>query len=271
MLFLLSPAKVNLGLWVLGKREDGYHEIFTIYQTVSLFDEISIKEGPLKVKTSDHIPEKENLVYKALKLMEERIGKRIEFSIHIKKNIPKGAGLGGGSSNCATVLKVINQLLGEPLSFEELRDVLKQVSTDSVFFLYGGTAIGRGRGDLIEPIKPIDLTLTLIYPMVEVSTKRIYSAVREETLTDKLEEDKIINSLLEGDFSLIENRLGMLAVELFPEVGEVFRFLEYLGKRPLVSGSGSCVFYIGEATEDIKRGATLRGWRVYEVKSYYGV
>lgn len=268
---VLSPAKVNLGLWLLGRRADGYHEIFTIYQAVSLFDEIFIKEGPLKVETSSLIPQEKNLVYKALKLMEKYLGRDIDFSIYIQKNIPEGAGLGGGSSNCATVLRVVNQLLGEPLTAEDLKNIAKEVSSDAVFFLYGGTAVGRGRGDVVEPIKHLDLKITLVYPNVVASTRRVYGAVRDASLTDKIEDDKIISCLLEGKFEVLENTLGQVAMELFPEIKEAYRFLEYLGYRPVVSGSGSCVFYVGEASEEVKKGAALRGWRLYEVKSYNGV
>jgi len=268
---LLSPAKVNLGLWLLGKRDDGYHEIFTIYHTVSLFDEVFIREGPLRVETSNNIPQEENLVYRALRLMEKRLGKELELSVYICKNIPQGAGLGGGSSNCAVVLKAVNDLLGKPLSTEELEEIVKSVSSDGVFFLYGGTAVGRGRGDTVEPIKHIDLKLTLIYPNVQAHTGRVYSMVKDVSLTPDLDSDKIIQSVLEGKFEVLENRLGALAMEIFPEMREVYRFVEYLGYKPMISGSGSCIFYIGEASQEVQKAALLRGWKLYQVKSYDGV
>lgn len=268
---LLSPAKVNLGLWLLGKRDDGYHEIFTIYHTVSLFDEVFIREGPLRVETSNNIPQEENLVYRALRLMEKRLGKELELSVYICKNIPQGAGLGGGSSNCAVVLKAVNDLLGKPLSTEELEEIVKSVSSDGVFFLYGGTAVGRGRGDIVEPIKHIDLKLTLIYPNVQAHTGRVYSMVKDASLTPDLDSDKIIQSVLEGKFEVLENRLGALAMEIFPEMREVYRFVEYLGYKPMISGSGSCIFYIGEASQEVQKAALLRGWKLYQVKSYDGV
>jgi len=268
---LLSPAKVNLGLWLLGKRDDGYHEIFTIYHTVSLFDEVFIREGPLRVETSNNIPQEENLVYRALRLMEKRLGKELELSVYICKNIPQGAGLGGGSSNCAVVLKAVNDLLGKPLSTEELEEIVKSVSSDGVFFLYGGTAVGRGRGDIVEPIKHIDLKLTLIYPNVQAHTGRVYSMVKDVSLTPDLDSDKIIQSVLEGKFEVLENRLGALAMEIFPEMREVYRFVEYLGYKPMISGSGSCIFYIGETSQEVQKAVLLRGWKLYQVKSYDGV
>lgn len=143
MLRLLSPAKLNLGLWLLGKRPDGYHEIFTLYQAINLFDEVSIEEGNLNVQTSTGIPMEENLVYKALKAMEKLLGRELNFKIFIQKNIPEGGGLGGGSSNVATVLKAINQLLDIPLSEEDLQNIASKVSSDAPFFLMGSSAIGN--------------------------------------------------------------------------------------------------------------------------------
>ncbi|MFN3264081.1 MAG: 4-diphosphocytidyl-2C-methyl-D-erythritol kinase, partial [Aquificaceae bacterium] len=131
MLRLLSPAKVNLGLWLLGKRADGYHEVFTIYQAVDLFDEVLIEEGPLSVETSTGIPMEQNLVYKALRVMEGLLGKEISLRIFIQKNIPEGGGLGGGSSNVATVLRAVNELMGNPLSEEELYLIAGRISSDA--------------------------------------------------------------------------------------------------------------------------------------------
>ncbi len=268
---LLSPAKLNLGLWILGKRSDGYHEIITVYHTVDLFDEITIKEGPLRVETSTGIPQEENLVYKALRLMEELLGEEIKFSVYIQKNIPVGAGLGGGSSNVANVLKAVNELLGKPLSFEELSSLAGCVSSDAPFFLYGGTAIGRGKGEIIQPVDHLDLEFTLFYPNFSVSTREVYSKVSERELTKGLDVDKILDCIGKGEFEALENKLGEISARTFPQVGEVVRYLEFMGYRPMVSGSGSCVYVIGRTSEEVKRGASLRGWLVFEVKSWHGV
>lgn len=265
---VLSPAKLNLGLWLLGKRPDGYHEIFTVYHTIDLLDEILIEEGPLSVETSTGIPMEENLIYKAIKLMENRLGKEINFRIYIQKNIPEGAGLGGGSSNVASVLKAINELLGNPLDLEDLKSIASQVSSDAPFFLFGGSAIGRGRGEVLEKINLPKRVFTLIYPRVKCSTAYVYSMVKENILTENLSSDKIIDCLRAGDFSPLENRLGELAGELYPEVGEVLRFLRSLGLKALVSGSGSSVFYVGEPLPEVGLACKLRNWMLYRVESY---
>ena len=267
---VLSPAKVNLGLWILGKRPDRYHEIITLFHAIDLCDEITIREGPLDVQTSTGIPREENLVYKALLEFGRRTGNTPEVSVFIQKRIPEGSGLGGGSSNVATVLKAINEILEEPLDTEELMEIAGAVSSDAPFFFEGGTAVGRGRGEIIEKVEPLDLEITLVIPPVRSSTREVYSMVREEHLSSG-DIDKVLEAVKEGNLDIVENKLGELACEIYPEIGEVVRFLRFLGLKPLVSGSGSAVFYIGKPSPELVRGATLRGWRVVETKSWLGV
>lgn len=264
----LSLAKLNLGLWLLGKRPDGYHEVFTIYHTIDLFDEVYIEEGPLSIETSSGIPMEENLVYRAIRLMEERLGSEINLRIYIDKRIPEGAGLGGGSSNVATTMLAINQLLGEPLKREELQEMAGLISSDAPFFFLGGSALGRGRGEILEKVELPKRVFTLIYPGVKASTRYVYSMVRENLLTEIPPSGKIINYLRAGDLSPLENRLGELAGELYPNVGEVLRFLRSLGLKVLVSGSGSIVFYIGEPLPEVELVCRAKGWKLYRVESY---
>lgn len=270
MIRILSPSKVNLGLWILGKRPDGYHEIFTIYHAIDFCDEIYIREGIFDVQTNVGILKEENLVYKALLEYSRKTGRVPEFSIFIQKNVPPGTGLGGGSANVAVVLRKINELMGNLLDEEELREIAGTVSSDAPFFFKGGTAIGRGRGEIIEEIEPLNLTVTLLIPSLSSSTGRVYSAVRDYHLSE-VEEEKVIEAIREGKFELLENTLGDIACELYPEIGEVVRFMRDLGFKPLVSGSGSAVFYIGEPTPELERGARLRGWKVIRAKSWLGV
>ncbi len=267
---VLSPAKVNLGLWVLGRRSDGYHEIFTLFHAVDLCDEVFIREGPLDVQTNIGIPKEENLVYKALVELGRRLGSLPEVSVFINKRIPPGSGLGGGSSNVAFVLKAVNEMLGKPLTEEELKEVALSVSSDAPFFFLGGTALGRGRGEVLEPVGDLDLKLTLVIPEVSASTRRVYSALKEEHFSEPPPLEEILNALKSGDTSPLRNVLGDLACEIYPEIGEVVRFLRDLGLEPLVSGTGSAVFYIGSVIPEVEKGSRLRGWRVFEVKSWLG-
>ncbi len=268
---LLSPAKVNLGLWIRGKRPDGYHEILTIFHAIDLCDEVFLKEGPLRVETSTGIPMQENLVYRALIEFQRITSKEVEFSVFINKKIPEGAGLGGGSSNVAVVLKKVNELLGSPLSLEELSELLGRVSSDAPFFLTGGTAIGEGRGEILTPVKNLNLNLTLVMPQLRCSTKEVYSHVREEHLEPDIDKEYVLSLLEEKRVDVFRNRLGEVACELYSQLGEVVRFLEHLGHKALVSGSGSAVFYIGKPSPELVRGARLRGWEVIEAKSWLGV
>ncbi|MDQ7082716.1 MAG: hypothetical protein Q9N34_06995 [Aquificota bacterium] len=181
---ILSPAKVNLGLWLVGKRSDGYHDILTVFHAIDLCDEIEIREGPLRVETSTGIPQEENLVFKALAELQRRPGAEPgALSIYINKKIPVGAGLGGGSSNVASVLKEVNRIIGEPLSEEELIEIGGMCSSDVPFFFRGGTALGMGRGDILEEIDRLELEITLLVPNVEASTNSLahICAVRENT------------------------------------------------------------------------------------------
>jgi 4-diphosphocytidyl-2-C-methyl-D-erythritol kinase len=271
MLILESPAKVNLGLWILGKRSDGFHEILTLFHEIDLCDRIYISEGALRVETNTGIPQEHNLVYRGIKEFERITGREVRFSIFIEKHIPEGGGLGGGSSNLAVSLKAINRLSGTPLSEEELTLLLSEISSDAPFFLRGGSAIGRGKGEILEQIQPLELELTLLIPQVRCSTAKVYSMVGQKHLTDRQNIDIIISRLKAGDLNVIENPLGELAAELYPEVKEALRFLRSLGVKPLVSGTGSAIFYVGKALPQVRKGAELRGWRVIEVRSRLGV
>jgi 4-diphosphocytidyl-2-C-methyl-D-erythritol kinase len=268
MKLLISPAKVNLGLWITGKREDGYHDLVTVFHTVDFHDRIFIKEyHSVRVKTSSPlIPEDSgNIVYKALKSFEEWTGISPEVDIFIEKNIPVGAGLGGGSSNAAVVLKEINIMYGNPLSDEELFKLSSTVGADVPFFLKGGLAIAEGIGDRLEFLdKKIDKEIFIIYPGIQVSTKEIYSKVSPDILTKK-EDLHIIDSLLDDFESFLENMentLGEIALESYPQMREVYNTLKYIGYKPFVSGSGSSIFAFGEPGTEVEKICQVKGWKL---------
>ena len=266
----MSPAKLNLGLWILGKRPDGYHDILTVFHTIDLCDEIEIREGELKVETDTVIPQEENFVFKALKEFERVLGRSLRFGVFIKKKIPIGAGLGGGSSNVATTLKVVNELLGDPLSLEELHTIALKVSSDAPFFLMGGTALGSGRGEKLRRLPHPKLTFTILLPQVHASTKVVYGAVEEKDMGG-MSEEELVNIVSKGRFERLENRLGEVACRVYPEIGEAVNFLRMLGLKPLVSGSGSAVFYIGDPFPEVEEEARVRGWKVIKTQSWLGV
>jgi len=175
--FLLSPAKINLTLQVLKKREDNYHEIYTILQKIDLFDEIEIKRGvrsfSLEFFCNFPIPLEENLVYKAYKLFRENFGIKEELAIKVKKIIPVGAGLGGGSSNAASILKGLAYLYG--INLEKLYNLAKILGADVPFFLSPyPSAIGLSIGDEIMPFPNFPAWYIIIYPNFQISTKWAY-------------------------------------------------------------------------------------------------
>ncbi|WP_457641954.1 4-(cytidine 5'-diphospho)-2-C-methyl-D-erythritol kinase [Persephonella sp.] len=265
---IISPAKVNLGLWITGKRPDGYHEIYTVFHTVEFHDRIFIKPSyKLQVKTSSpFVPEnEENIVYKALKKFEEWTGIEPKFEIFIEKNIPVGAGLGGGSSNAAVVLKEINLITGKPLSEDDLFKLASTVGADVPFFLKGGMAVAEGIGDRLKFFdETLNKEIFIIYPGISVSTGEIYAKVQPDILTKK-DDLHIIDSLL-GDFNellnYLENTLGEIAMESYPQIREVYNTLEFLGYRPLVSGSGSSVFAFGKPKAELEKICHVKGWKL---------
>lgn len=176
---LLSPAKINLVLQVLNKRKDGYHNIYTIFQKIDLFDEIELKKSvgfSLEFFSDDgEIKLEENLVYKAYVRFKEVFGIRENHSIRIKKSIPIGAGLGGGSGNAATLLKGMAYLYGIDPQSKEIYQIGKSLGADVPFFISPYLcAIGEGIGDELKPYPNFSAWYILICPNFKVSTKWAY-------------------------------------------------------------------------------------------------
>jgi len=182
-LSLPSYAKINLGLLLLREREDGYHDIVTVFQQIDLHDEITMKKTPSGVRVSSTYPslllDEDNLVCRAFRLFQSRLHLKEGAEIHIRKNIPVGAGLGGGSSNAAVTLAGANQLWEKRLPRVELEEMAAEVGSDVPFFLLGGTALGQGRGEILTPLRwSTDYWIVLVCPRIRVSTSWAYSQVR---------------------------------------------------------------------------------------------
>ncbi len=180
-LFLYSPAKINLTLQVLKKREDNYHEIYTIFQKIDLWDEVEIKKNKrsfsLEVFSNPPIPIKKNLAYKAYQKFKENFKIKDKFIIKIKKNIPIGAGLGGGSSNAASILKGLAYFYEIDLNL--LYPLAKNLGADVLFFLNPySSAIGEGIGDILKPFPSFPAWYIIIYPDFQISTKWAYKNLK---------------------------------------------------------------------------------------------
>ncbi len=183
-LILKSPAKINLGLYLLKKRMDGYHDILTLFQTISLFDTLRFTRtlSPELRLGSEGIPiplDRDNLIWKAYELFKKNHHLEGGLEVNVEKRIPIGAGLGGGSSNAASTLTALNIMFKKDLTIKQLEKMAEEIGSDVPFFIQGGTAIGEGRGEILTPIEiQTDFWVLLICPDVSVSTAWAYSQAR---------------------------------------------------------------------------------------------
>jgi 4-diphosphocytidyl-2-C-methyl-D-erythritol kinase len=182
-----APAKINLSLQVLGKRPDGYHNLVSLMVPVSLCDELRFELNPREIElhcpNSDLPTTGENLVYRAAKLALDECRWDGGVSIELNKNIPEGAGLGGGSSDAAATLLAVNRLLGSPMEHAALHRLAAKLGADVPFFLLGRWAVAEGIGDLLSPVENVPILWTvLLYPNFQVSTRWAYENL---TLTSR--------------------------------------------------------------------------------------
>lgn len=256
---LPSFAKINWQLRVLGKRDDGFHELVTVFQTVSLHDALHFEEADELELTCDDaaVPTDErNLIIRAAKALLE--ANRIEKGarIHLEKRIPSPGGLGGGSSNAAVALIGLSRLWGFNAGFAELNEIASSIGSDVPFFLHGGTAIGTGRGEIVERVDDVDEQfLLLVTPDVDVSTQEAFSGLSAPTLTNE-----VLNRILpvcrsearsrDLRSSVLKNDFEERAFFAHPEIQRVKATLFKLGAvNAAMSGSGASVFAIFDKQE----------------------
>jgi 4-diphosphocytidyl-2-C-methyl-D-erythritol kinase len=257
-----SYAKINWTLDALFKRDDGYHELRTIYQTVSLHDRLRLIETETALEVScddERAPSDEtNLAHKAARLLREATGAQAGARIEIEKRIPVAAGLGGGSSNAAATLLGLVRLWRVEVSERELFQLAASLGSDVPFFLIGGTALGVGRGEEVYPIEEAEAEhLLLVNPGFAVETAVAYAKLSRLTMKDAA---RIIPFTLFAAKAIRElplaasNDLEEIVSAAHPEIAEVKRELLSLGaRRALMSGSGATVFGVFDNSETIKR------------------
>ena len=247
-------AKINLGLKVLGRRPDGYHNILSVFQTVDLSD--SLRFEPSTVGSTqivcDHsgVPTgPENLVHRAIEVLRSATGIRKGVRVILKKRIPMGAGLGGGSSDAAAALRALNRAWGLALSPEALRELAGRLGSDVFFFLSPGTAVVSGRGEQVRYISwPEDAFYVLVNPGFEVSTRWAYDNLRIG-LTERSAYISFMGST-EGReirasrlFACLENDFMPLLAATYPEVERIRSALDRYGPLACsLSGSGSTLY-----------------------------
>ncbi len=252
----LSPAKLNLGLKVVGKRHDGYHLLKSVFCLIDLYDRIEIQlTDNGKISLIEHNQAwfyQKDLAYRAAVLLQEYTGKITEgANIRIKKIIPSSAGLGGGSSNAATVLIILNQLWNARLSTEELCQLGVKLGADVPFFIAGKNALVSGIGEIIEPIELPEFHFVIIKPEFHASTKLIF-----ENLDLNLNQINAAQYTADYLINGRENDLEMVIRKLFPETNSIFSELQQYG-TPALTGSGSCIYLCYSDKNSAKKVANI--------------
>ena len=257
-----SYAKINLALDIIGKREDGYHEIKTIMQSIDLKDKLLIENIDKNeiIVNCNHpgVPlDENNLVYKSWEIMKETAKVEKGIKVTIDKNIPMGAGLAGGSSNAGAVLKGLNELWDVGLTKEELIDLGKGIGADVPFTILGGTALAEGVGEKLTSLKSFRNKHVLICnPGIEISSKYAYSILKIDD--ERVNVEKIIKAMENEDLELI-GKLSRNKME--DEIFKKYEIIERIkldlinsnAKVSLMSGSGSSVFGIFEDEESMNK------------------
>ena len=270
-LILQTPAKINWVLEVLRRRDDGFHELALVFQAVDLWDELSFEkiqrgiEFSIAESPAPLAADESNLVSKAARLFFTETGLREGARITLKKRIPLAAGLGGGSSDAAATLLGLNQLFETGLSDGILQALAAQLGSDVPFFLKGGTALGTGRGEILESWPPAPgISLVLANPGLELSTPKVYQSGKA-LWTDGRRAGDFQKTLKSGKAALLAadlfNGLEPAAFHLLPEVESLKNSILQAGALgALVSGSGPTVFGLaGDRAQAREIAERLRG------------
>ncbi len=274
-----APAKINLSLDVLAKREDGYHEVEMVMTSVDLADRLELEEIErdtiILSSQVGYIPlDEKNLAFQAARLIKERLGVKRGVYIHLDKNIPVAAGLAGGSSDAAATLRGLNRLWDLRLSDLELQQLGSELGSDIPYCIKGETAVARGRGEKLEPIaSPPACWVILAKPPVNVSTADIYRKYDARSHRILPSTNQVVQAIREQDFSAmcrsLGNMLESVTLELYPEARQIKDVMLRLGADgALMSGSVPTVYAL--ASKETKALRIVHGLRGF-CKSVYAV
>lgn len=271
-----APCKLNLHLCITGVRSDGFHSIESLFQTLSLEDRVTVREagstGSLEFLCGGMELPARNTLTKAAELFRERTGDYRGLRIELEKVVPAGAGLGGGSSDGAAVLRALNQLCGEPLGIQDLLELAEGIGSDVPFFVRGGAALVSGRGERVEPIRPRDdLSAVIIWPSVASPTPAAYRLYDEWLASGNVDPaSRLALGDLESEYrkspgawefaNSFTPPLGRAVPEIAAALADIVSGgPEYSG----MSGSGSAVFAIYDDPEKGARAASILAekWR----------
>ena len=263
---LKSYGKINLGLDVLRRREDGYHEVRMIMQTVGLYDLLTmkkIKDDKIQMTCNlTFLPTDErNLVYKAVKLMKDKYHIKDGVEINLNKRIPVAAGMAGGSSNCAAALKGMNQLFDLGLSIDELCEIGVTLGADVPYCVMRGTVLAEGIGEILTPLPACPKCHVLIAkPPISVSTKLVYEKLDSHEIENHPDIDGIIDGLYDQDITKVASRMGnvleKVTIEEYPVIEQIKNVMKEQGAlNAMMSGSGPTVFGLYETKEKARKAA----------------
>jgi 4-diphosphocytidyl-2-C-methyl-D-erythritol kinase len=253
---LRAFAKVNYALDVLGLRADGYHEVSTVMQSISLADEVELRypsggfDLSLEPEEVEIGPQERNTTYLAWKALQRLTGKELPVKVTLRKKIPAGAGLGGGSANAAAVLVGLNELFGLGLRLDELRGIGAGIGADVPFCISGGTALGEGVGEILTPLPvPPAHLLVVAKPLRGADTAGIYRAYDETRTENTHSVEPVVSALRAGSLpslaAVVGNDLAPVTRDIIPEVAELEQSLLASGALGAsMSGSGTAVYGI---------------------------
>lgn len=260
---LKALAKINLGLDVLGKREDGYHIVRMVMQTIYLYDEVRLvkreEPGVSLVSNLPYLPSGEgNIAYKAAKLLQDEFGIREGVDISLRKHIPVAAGLAGGSANAAAVLFGMNRMFDLGLSQKGLMERGVKLGADVPYCIMRGTVLAEGIGEKLQALAPMPkCTVLIAKPPVSVSTRTVYEALDGKDVKEHPDIDGILSGLEKGDLKSVASAMGnvleQVTIPMHPVIREIKKEMKASGAlNAMMSGSGPTVFGLFENRADAK-------------------
>jgi len=283
MITLFAYAKINLTLEVLGKRGDGYHEVMTVLQTIDLKDALTFElQRGIDIECDQpELRSPDNLAVKAARLLRDTVGCTRGALISIRKDIPLAAGLGGGASDAAATLQALNELWQLGLPREQLLQLAAKVGSDVPFFLYGGTALGQGRGEIVAPLPPFPpswmVLLKLPINVADNKTQRLYASLNPSHFTAGQFSKRMVDLLRLGSnisSSFLFNVFEKVAFTAFPGLEGYWQHLLNLGANNVhLAGSGPTLFTLAQDEakgEELYRSLKKEGLEVYLVQTVAG-
>lgn len=234
-----APAKLNLFLHITGRRDDGYHLLQSVFQFLDYNDEIAFEltdDGSISRQTDiPGVAEADDLIVRAAKLLQQSSGTTQGVKLYIKKKLPMGGGLGGGSSDAATVLLVLNQLWKTGLNQQQLAELGLQLGADVPVFIHGTAAFVEGVGEQISPIQPPEKWILVIHPQINVSTAEIFN-------DSGLTRDCAAIKICDLSEAVLSNVCEPIACKHYPQIAEAITWLSGYNQSARMTGTGACVF-----------------------------